>query len=91
MSAEADRQEIERLEARLRQIDTGCSNCGGLPHTTDCRIRDPKALVTRAEKAEAALAKCVEALRGVVQVAGRKTVEFAAAHEALAAAREVLP
>lgn len=42
----------DRAEERLAAIDVGCFNCGGLPHTTDCKVRDAKALLARAEKAK---------------------------------------
>jgi hypothetical protein len=44
--------ERNRLVDRLNLIDKGCFNCGGLPHTTTCAVRDVKALLRRAETAE---------------------------------------
>jgi hypothetical protein len=52
--ADEQRARAEELESRLALIDTGCRNCGGLPHTTTCAWRDVAALADRAEVAEQA-------------------------------------
>ncbi len=39
--------ETQHLMKRLAAIDTGCFNCGGLPHTTNCNVRDVKSLLRR--------------------------------------------
>lgn len=44
---------VAELDARCTALDVGCFNCGGLPHTDTCKVRDTKALLRRAEQAEA--------------------------------------
>jgi chromosome segregation ATPase len=44
----------DEVTERLQALDVGCSNCGGLPHTIDCRER-PEALKAEVERLRAAL------------------------------------
>ena len=41
------RDHMAELTERLAAIDVGCSNCGGLPHSEGCALRDPAALRDR--------------------------------------------